>query len=74
MDSEGQLLVSRGENDNRRGCSGEREFGGIGRYWGRCSGVVWNVRAAADAMGSCVVVMGPAALGRGMGRDMLVGL
>ena len=67
MDSEGLSLVSRDENDNRRGCSGEREFGGIGRYWGRCSGVVWNVRAAVDAMGS-------AALGSGMGRDMLVGL
>ena len=74
MDSEGQLLlVSRGENDNRRGCSGEREFGGNERHWGRCSGVVWDVRAAADAMGSGVV-MGSAALGRGMGRDMLVGL
>ena len=65
VDSEGLSLVSRDENDNRRGCSGERECGEIEGYWGRCSGVVWNVRAAADAMGS-------ATLGRGTGRDMLV--
>jgi len=34
-------------------------------YWDLCNGVVWNVRAAADAMGSAM-------LGRGVGRDVLV--
>ena len=67
MGIEGKLRVSSDEKDNRRGCSGELEFGGDEGYWDRCSGVVWNVRAAADAMGS-------AALGREVGRDVLVGV
>ena len=58
--------MSGDENDNRRGCSGDlEEFGEVKVYWNRCNGVVWNVRAAADAMGSAM-------LGRGVGRDVLV--
>lgn len=57
--------MSGDENDNRRGCSGEREVGEVKAYWDLCNGVVWNVRAAADAMGSAM-------LGRGVGRDVLV--
>ena len=60
--------MSGDENDNRRGCSGDlEEFGEVKVYWNRCNGVVWNVRAAADAMGSAM-------LGRGMGGDVLVDL
>ena len=58
--------MSGDENDNRRGCSGDlEEFGEVKVYWNRCNGVVWNVSAAADAMGSAM-------LGRGMGGDVLV--